>query len=444
MKTIRIRCQAAKLVKYQKLKPFQDDLKELSEENQEKLKNTIIDDGFVFPIHVWEDGSGTLYTMDGHQRCKVLAELERLGYEIPPVPVAIIHADDIAEAKRFLLRSLSQYGQMTEDGLVGYVQQFNIEPEFLDELRLPEVDLDAVMDRLQIPDDPVPEDIDEAPGAPAVPNSKRGKVYILGNHRLMCGDSCDPKDVAKLMKGEKARMIFTDPPYGVSYKGVNNPNGREWEQIKNDDLRGDQLFDFLKAAFQNMADSTIDNPAIYVFHASSNQREFEEALEAVGLKVKQQIIWNKGMILGHSDYHWAHEPIFYAIKEGANCEWFGDRTAKTIQNLNRGNIEEMKKEQMQIILTHLLENTTNWEIRRDNVMEYVHPTQKPVTLGCRAIKNSSQKDEIVLDLFGGSGSTLMACEVTGRRCFTMEMDERFCDIIIKRWEDHTGKEAETE
>ncbi len=421
---------------------FQGELKKLDKDNRQKLRDKIVNDGFRFPLHVWKDKGGKLYTLDGHQRCKVLADIEGEGFEVPEVPVDIILADSHADAKRALLDTLSQYGEMTEDGLIGYIQAAEIDVDYLETLRLPDVDIDAIIERLTVPDDPIPEDIDNAPAStPDSPTSKRGKVYVLGEHRLMCGDSTNEKDVAKLMGYGVARMVFTDPPYGVSYKGVNNPNGREWEDIKNDDLRGKELLDFLKASFKLMAKSTIANPAFYVFHASSNQREFEEALQSAGIKVKQQIIWNKGMILGHSDYHWAHEPIFYGIKKEKNSEWFGDRTGKTIQNINRTEIEDMTKEQMQIILTHLRESSTNWEIRRDNVMEYVHPTQKPVTLGCRAIKNSSKEGEIVLDLFGGSGSTLMACEVMKRRCFTMEMDEGFCDIIIQRWEKHTSKKV---
>jgi len=144
------------------------------------------------------------------------------------------------------------------------------------------------------------------------------------------------------------------------------------------------------------------------------------------------------MILGHSDYHWAHEPMYYCVKQEKNCEWFGDRAQKTLQGLKIGDLAEIKKEILVELLEQIMRSTTNWEFRRDHVVEYVHPTQKPVEMAARAIRNSSDKGEIVLDLFGGSGSALMACEMIKRRAFLMEFDEKYCDVIIKRWEDRTG------
>lgn len=403
MKKIKVKCKAATTIDYRLLKPFQGELKELDDNDRAKLKETIRDRGFAFPIFVWEDASGTPYTMDGHQRCKILAELEKDGYEIPPVPISYILADDLEDAKHLLLHGISQYGRITKEGLLGYIHDAGIPVDALADFRMPDIDLDDLIDSAKIPEEPIPEDIDQVPDVPSVATSKRGKIYVLGRHRLMCGDSTDPKDVAMLMNGKKARMVYTDPPYGVSYKGTNNPNGREWTEIENDDLRGDELYAFLEKAFKNMAESTIENPAAYVFHASSNQVIFEKALIEAGFKIKQQIIWNKGMILGHSDYHWAHEPIFYCAKQEKNCEWFGDRTQKTLQGLKIGDLAEIKKEILVELLEQIMMSTTNWEFRRDHVVEYVHPTQKPVAMAARAIRNSSDKGEIVLDLFGGSG-----------------------------------------
>jgi len=257
----------------------------------------------------------------------------------------------------------------------------------------------------------------------------------------MCGDSTNWEDIGRLMGRERARMVFTDPPYGVSYTGVNNPEGHEWERIKNDDLRGAKLQRFLEAAFVCMARATIANPAVYVFHASANQRQFEEALVSAGFRVKQQIIWNKGMILSHSDYHWAHEPIFYAIKDGKNCEWFSGRTSRTVYNMQPPDLAAMTKDQLLEVLQAAAGGTTNWEYKRDAVQKYVHPTQKPVDLICHAVRNSSAKGEIVLDPFGGSGSTLIACDIMERRCFTAELDEKYCDVIINRWQQRTKRKA---
>ena len=247
-------------------------------------------------------------------------------------------------------------------------------------------------------------DADAVPEVPEEPVSQPGVIYQLGKHRLMCGDSTKAEDVARLMAGEKADMVVTDPPYGVSYRGVNNPGGRQWEVIENDDLRGDKLSEFLLAAFQNLKAHLREKRAFYIWYASSNHLQFEHAIIDSGLKSKQVLIWNKGMILGHSDYQWAHEPCFYGCHADENCEWFGDRC-----------------------------QTTVWDIKRDNTREYVHPTQKPTVLACKAMFNSSKSGEVILDLFGGSGSTLIACEQTGRVNRLMEFDPKYADVIRKRW-----------
>lgn len=247
-------------------------------------------------------------------------------------------------------------------------------------------------------------DADAVPDVPEEPVSQPGVIYQLGKHRLMCGDSTKAEDVARLMSGGKAALVFTDPPYGVSYRGVNNPGGRLWEVIENDDLRGEKLSEFLLAAFKNLKASLREKRAFYIWYASSNHLQFEHAIIDAGLKSKQVLFWNKGMILGHSDYHWAAEPCFYGCHEGENCEWFGDRC-----------------------------QTTVWDIKRDNTREYVHPTQKPTALAIKAIFNSSKAGETVLDLFGGSGSTLIACEQTNRVNCTMEFDPKYADVIRRRW-----------
>ena len=269
-----------------------------------------------------------------------------------------------------------------------------------------------------------------------------GDVYMLGDHRLMCGDSTKPEDVEKLMAGDVADMVFTDPPYGVSYVGTNNPNGKEWQMIANDDLRGDSLFQFLAHAFKNLADNLKSDGAFYVWFASSNHIEFETALKMAGLRVKQELIWDKGMVLGHSDYHWAYEPCLYGTHKDKNCTWYGDRTQKTFLAMNRTEIRDLKKEELVDILLHLHEGRSCWRIARDNATEYIHPTQKPIARPGIGIKNSSCAGQIVLDLFGGSGSTMMACEQLGRKARIMEFDPKYCDKIITRWERYTGMKAE--
>ena len=257
----------------------------------------------------------------------------------------------------------------------------------------------------------------------------------------MCGDSTNPSDVEKLMDGEKADLVFTDPPYGVSYKGTNNPNGREWEIIKNDTLRGDELFLFLLEAFKNIKRHLKVGGAFYIWYANSNAVQFETALEGAELKKKQILIWQKGMVLGHSDYHWTYEPCIYGCHPEQNSSWYGNRAQKTLWDLKDEEIENLLYDDLVKILKDLKENSDIWEIKRDPATEYVHPTQKPVALSAKALKNSSKQDDIVLDLFGGSGSTLMGCEQLKRKARLMEFDPKYVDVIVKRWENFTGKKA---
>lgn len=285
------------------------------------------------------------------------------------------------------------------------------------------------------------EKLDYVPPLKEKLKSRTGDIWILGEHRLMCGDSTNAADVDRLMDGQMADMVFTDPPYGVSYKGTNNPNGREWEIIKNDTLRGDGLFLFLLEAFKNVRTYLRPKRAFYVFYANSNHIHFETALNGAGLKVKQVIIWNKGMVLGHSDYHWSYEPCLYGCRSEENCTWFGDRAQKTIWETPAEEFENWSKENLLKLISTLKSRCDVWDIKRDAVNTYVHPTQKPVYLAQRAMRNSSNRGEIILDLFSGSGSTIVAGENVGRRIRAMELDPQYCDIGIRRWQETFGKKA---
>jgi DNA modification methylase len=259
-----------------------------------------------------------------------------------------------------------------------------------------------------------------------------GDIFQIGPHRLMCGDSTNPEHVALLMNGQQATLIFTDPPYGVTYTGVDNGAGTKHEQIINDDLRDTELQAFLEAAFTQMHLHSQDDAAIYCFFASRNHIEFEQALRHAGWEVKQELIWNKGMILGRSDYHWSHEPMLYGKKRGSKTRWFGDRSEKTILKQRRTDLQQLRKEDLIAILLRLQDGSTVWELDRDSFIHYQHPTQKPVSLAGRAMTNSSQEGEIVLDLFGGSGSSMVAGEQLDRRVYAMELKPEFCQVHINR------------
>tara|TARA_R110000868_G_scaffold28088_4_gene105691 strand:+ start:16534 stop:17736 length:1203 start_codon:yes stop_codon:yes gene_type:complete len=257
-------------------------------------------------------------------------------------------------------------------------------------------------------------DEDATPPIPDEPKTKLGDVYILGNHKLMCGDSASLDDAEKLMDGDLADLVFTDPPYNVAYsgRGANNLG-----TIKNDDMSNDDFEQFCRDIFTTYHTYMKPLACIYVCHPDSQSAPklaFEKTF-AEQFKKSSTLIWMKQSAgMGWQDYRAQHEPILYGWKEGSGKHFYsGDRTKTTI-----------------------------WKIGRDAQASYVHPTQKPVALPEEAINNSSKGMDIVLDLFGGSGSTLIACEKVGRKARLMELDPKYCDVIVKRWEDFTGKKAE--
>lgn len=272
-----------------------------------------------------------------------------------------------------------------------------------------------------------------------IAHSQIGDLYEVESaagvmHRILCGDSADPAQVEKLMGKQRADMVFTDPPYNVNYKG----QGKETSnKILMDNVSDDQFLGFLRMVFKNYATYAKEGAGNYVFHASVTQAVFEQAMKENGFEIKNQLIWNKPVAaLGWGDYQWKHEPFFYAGRKGASTVFYGDRKNKTVWDFHQDEeqlIKFIKREK----LAETQGKTTIWTMKRDNVQGYVHPTQKPVELICHALANSSKRGDIVMDLFGGSGSTLIASHKSARVCYTMEMDPIYVDTIVKRYLDYT-------
>jgi len=249
-------------------------------------------------------------------------------------------------------------------------------------------------------------DEDATPEVPEEPKTKPGDIYQLGKHRLMCGDSCSTNDIEKLCDGQLVDMWLTDPPYNVAYEGGTGLT------IKNDNMEDEQFRHFLRDAYVT-ADLVMKPGAVfYIWHADSEGYNFRGAAKDAGWIVRQCLVWKKSsLVMGRQDYHWKHEPCLYGWKEGAGHLWASDRKQTTILEFDKP--------------------SRNGE----------HPTMKPVALFEYQMLNNTKGGDIVLDSFGGSGTTIIAAEKNGRKAYAMELDPKYCDVIVKRWEDFTGKKA---
>lgn len=265
-------------------------------------------------------------------------------------------------------------------------------------------------------------------------------LWQLGEHTLMCGDSTSEEDVRKLMGGGgiKADLMLTDPPYNVN---ISNSQGMN---IQNDNMAKEDFRKFLSGAMNNAANALKPGGAFYIWYSHSEELKFREAVAKTGsLEVKQTLIWNKnGFTFGRQDYKWKHEPCLYGWKQGAG-HWFRDEFNHPTVIEDNVDVDKLKKDELKEMLKNMLASPVPTDvIDADKPLRNdLHPTMKPLELCGQLIHNSSRPGQIVLDLFGGSGSTMMACEQLGRKNYTMEFDPHYCDVILARWEKLTGKHA---
>jgi site-specific DNA-methyltransferase (adenine-specific) len=390
--------------------------------------------GFKVPIIIDKDN----VIVAGHTRLKAAKELG-----LTEVPT--IKADDLTEeqikAFRLADNKVSEKAEWDMELLGQELEDLNIDMELLgfDEPLTMDVQTEIIEDEYEVEENILEE-----------PKSKLGDIYQLGEHRLMCGDSTKEVDVAKLMNGELADLVLTDPPYNVEIVGGNHslsPKERKQKgglTIENDKMQSEEFYNFLLKAFKNIYIALKPGGAFYIWYASREVVNFSNALERNNLPVKQELIWNKNsLVMGRQDYQWKHEPCLYGWKEGAAHYFIDDRTQTTVIEDKKPDIRKLKKEEMIKLLEEIYSDkisTTIINEDRPSVSD-LHPTMKPLKLMARQIKNSSRIEESVLDLFGGSGSTLIACEQLGRKCYMMEYDPKYVDVIIDRWEQFTGKKA---
>lgn len=370
----------------------------------EKIKRSIMEFDLVEPL-VINKQTGNL--VGGHQRLKVLRELGKTEVEAVIV--------DLSESREKALNLALNKAQgewdlpKLKDLLLEIdTGEFDIEITGFDEK-----EIEDLMNQLYTPDEN--EKDDDVPEVAKEPITKKGDLYKLGEHRLLCGDATIIDDVEKLMDGQKADMVFTDPPYSVNYEKKNTEvlKSKAYSKITNDNLSvKDIAKDLWKPSFDNMAIFSKDGASIYVTMPQGGD-QMMMMMMMDSWQVKHELIWVKSspvFSMGRLDYDYMHEPIVYGWKK--NHQFYGNG--------------EHKK--------------SVWFIDRDGNKS--HPTMKPVALIGNAINNSSKMEDNIIDLFGGSGSTLIACQKLNRKCFMMELDEHYCDVIVKRWEDYTGKKAE--
>ena len=320
----------------------------------------------------------------GHTRVKAAL---KLGLTEVPCVIADDLTDEQVKAFRLADNKTAELAEWDLDKLSEELKFIDMDME-----EFGFEDLEKELER-----DVLEDNFDENEQLPEVPYAKSGDVFILGRHRLMCGDSTKADNVKTLMDGKTADMVFTDPPYNVDYEGTAG-------KIMNDKQDEESFFKFLSDAFANMYASLKAGGAIYCCHADTEGLNFRTAFTKAGFKLAECLIWEKDtFVFGRQDYHWKHEPILYGWKDGAAHYFVDDRTQDTIWNFPKPKANDL------------------------------HPTMKPLELVGKAIKNSSRKNEIILDLFGGSGSTLIASEQIERKAYLMELDERYVDVIVKRY-----------
>ena len=344
----------------------------------------------------------------------------------------IVRADQLTEAqkKEFIIKDNVSFGDWDEE-----ILETDFDADELLDWGLGDID-DEPDDGEADEDDYTEEDAANAPT-----RCNPGDVWLLGRHRLMCGDSTKESDVAKLMSGGQAHLLLTDPPYNVDYQG----GTKDKMKIANDNMDDVAFVGFLTAAFNCATQAMRPGAAFYVWHADSKGFEFRTALKEVGLTIRETLIWVKNaLVLGRQDYQWRHEPCLYGWKDGAAHYFINDRSQSTVIEDAGVDYRKMKKDELLRLVLQLTDvSIPNTVIYEDKPTKNdIHPTMKPVKLMARLIKNSTRQGELVLDLFGGSGSTLIACEQIDRQCFTMEFDPKYCDAILDRWEKLTGETAE--
>lgn len=332
--------------------------------------------------------------INGHTRVKAC---KKLGMETVPAIIVDHLTKEQEDALRIADNKTGEIAEWDEELLRAELKALEEAGFGIEDLGFDNSELEALLEG-DVSVSVGETDPNAAPEVPEVAVSRPGEVYVLGDHRLVCGDSTKAEDVGRVCKEGEADMWLTDPPYNVAYEGSNGLT------IQNDSMEDVKFREFLRTAFGHAEKTLKPGAPFYIFHADSEGYNFRGACHDIGLRVRQCLVWKKNaLVLGRQDYQWIHEPCLYGWKEGGPHPWYADRSQTTVMEFNKPKKND------------------------------VHPTIKPVEMLVYLLQNSSKRGDVVLDTFGGSGSTLIACEQTGRVCKTVELDPRYCDAIRRRW-----------
>lgn len=397
---IRDRIKELRRVKASEILPNPKNWRTHPQAQQDALRGVLAEVGIADAL-LCRDTPAGLMLIDGHMRADTSPDTEW--------PVLVLDVDE-AEADKLLATfdPLADMAVADPAKLDALLREIDTGSEALQEM-LAELAKDAGLYKTpEVNEDDVPE-------PPANPVTKPGDLWLLGEHRLLCGDSTDAEDVTRVLAGQLADMIFTDPPYNVAVvggcKNPLNPMYQSGKAIQNDSMEDADFRSFLRDAFAVMVLASKDGASAYICHADSEGINFRCAFVEAGWQVKQCLIWRKSaFVFGRQDYHWQHEPILYGWKHGESHQFFGERNQSTV-----------------------------WEFDRPSPSAKEHPTMKPVGLAAKAIANSSKSGDIVWDSFLGSGTTIIAAEQLGRRCYGLELEPKYCDVALQRWAKLTGK-----
>ena len=424
------------VTKYRKLSELHElpgNPRTIKKDQFEKLKKSIKDNADYFearPI-ILSNRTGKMVIIAGNQRYKAA---KAIGMN--EVPTILLEGLSEEREREIVIRDNVENGDWDMDALAN---EWNAQ-DLLDwGVELPEIEA-----MTEVVEDTPPEVNEEEE-----PMTKLGQIWRLGNHRLMVGDSTKADQVAELMAGEKADLLVTDPPYNVNYGAQKAPTMKKLHhrtdglRVANDNMESSAFQQFLRDAYSAADSAMKQGAAWYVWHASAEVKNFTEALEETEWQLRQIIIWVKDRLsMGLQDYQWQHEPCLYGWKSGAGHYFRDIRTETTVFDDEKP-IEELSNKELKELVRNYRQVVPTSTIRENKPSKSEeHPTMKPVKLIAKLVANSSREGEAVLDIFGGSGTTMIACEQLGRSCYMMELDPHYADVIIERWQNFTGQTAE--